>query len=379
MKILHTSDWHLGRTFHGHDMRRAQSDFLDFLVEFVASNPMDAVIVAGDIYDRALPAPDSIELFDRAIDRLLETGTRVVVTSGNHDSGSRLGYGRHRFEASGLHIRSRLDDIGWPVEFDDANGRVLVYGIPYLEPALVRERLGVDSRTHQAVLSAAMERIHDDAATRGDARIVVAAHAFITGAAASDSERDVSVGGLGLASADIFAGVDYTALGHIHKPQSITPTVRYSGSPIAYSFSEEGVEKSMLIVELDRDESGQATTRVETVPIPQRRRIVTLTASVDSLRRDEQYGNFTNHFVAAKLTDESRIPNVLAVLRERFPYIVHVEWLNRPDTMTDEVIEVAPRNDEQVFEDFHEFVTGQIPYDRDTESFCTAMEEVLRA
>ena len=252
MRILHTSDWHLGRSFHRVGMLDAQASFVDHLLETVESEQVDLVVVSGDIYDRALPPVDAVELADDTFARLAASRAQVVVTSGNHDSQIRLGFNSRLADAAGVHLRTRWQDVGTPVLVEDAHGPLAVYGLPYLEPDAVRVPWGLDARSHEATLAEAMRRVHADLDTRRDTRSVVMAHAFVAGdpergaQMASDSERDISVGGLQIAPTSLFTKVDYAALGHLHGRHTLTDSVRYSGSPLAYSFSEADARQGLL-------------------------------------------------------------------------------------------------------------------------------------
>ncbi len=237
MRILHTSDWHLGRSFHREGMLGHQAAYVDHLLEVVEAERVDLVVVAGDVYDRALPHVDAVRLADETLARLAASRAKVVITSGNHDSAQRLGFSSRLIDAAGVFIRTDAATIGTPVLLDDDHGPVAVYGIPYLDPDAVREPWGLTTRSHEAALAEAMRRVHTDLGSR-NARSVVLAHAFVAGAEPSDSERDISVGGVSLVPTSVFDGIDYAALGHLHGQHTLTPSVRYSGSPLAYSFSE---------------------------------------------------------------------------------------------------------------------------------------------
>ncbi|MFM7598435.1 MAG: exonuclease SbcCD subunit D, partial [Actinomycetota bacterium] len=248
MRVLHTSDWHLGRSFHGVDILDHQRAIIDWLVAYVEAEGVELVIVAGDVYDRAVPSLAAVTVWEDAVIRLTRT-CPLLVTSGNHDSPTRLGFAGALLADAGLHLRTGLPSIAEPLLVEGRDGVALaVYGLPYLEPDLHRDALGAD-RSHTAVLDAAMQRVRDDLATRDGVRSIVAAHAFITWGSdpvVSDSERDLRVGGIGDAPAAVFAGVDYVALGHLHGAQAVVdPVVRYSGSPLAFSFSEEAHRKSV--------------------------------------------------------------------------------------------------------------------------------------
>src|SRR5688572_30429697 len=166
MRLLHTSDWHLGRSLHREDLLQAQASYVDHLVDVVQSESVDVVLVAGDVYDRALPGVDAVALCNDALARLAATGTRVVLISGNHDSARRLGFAADLIDASGVHLRTNPAEVGRPVLLDDQHGQVAIYPIPYLEPDAVADALGCDERAHGAVVGAAMDRIRADLATR---------------------------------------------------------------------------------------------------------------------------------------------------------------------------------------------------------------------
>src|SRR5262245_55876746 len=195
MRFLHTSDWHLGRSFHREGLLDAQSAYIDHLVDVIRSEQVDAVLVSGDIYDRALPPVDAVELANDALKRLIATGTRVIMSSGNHDSAQRLGFAADLIDAAGVHLRTDPARLAEPVVLADRHGSVGFYAIPYLEPDLVRATLGVEERAHQAVVAAAMRQVRAHRSQSGH-RAVVLAHVFVAGATASQSERDISVGGV---------------------------------------------------------------------------------------------------------------------------------------------------------------------------------------
>src|SRR6266702_1491260 len=270
MRLVHTSDWHLGRTLHGESLLAHQAAFLEWLLGQAVGQQADAVVVAGDIYDRAVPPTDAVALLDRTLRDFAAARIPVVITSGNHDSAVRLGFCARLSELAGIHLRTSVADITRPVVLGDADGDVAIYGIPYLLPDAVMDELGA-ARSHASVLAAAVARIRADAAGRGIGRIVVAAHAFITGGLPSDSERDIRVGGIGDAPASVFDGISYVALGHLHGQQNIPAgaagtTVRYSGSPLAFSFSERNQAKSVTLADIDA--AGQVTTTQLPAPVP---------------------------------------------------------------------------------------------------------------
>jgi exonuclease SbcD len=327
MRLIHTSDWHLGRRLFDQDLLGAAGEFLDWLLTQARRHDVDAVVVAGDVYDRAIPPVAAVELLNRAVTDFARAGIPLLMTSGNHDSAVRLGFGSELAEAAGIHLRTSVADLDRPLLLTDEHGEVGIYGIPYLLPDAVMRELGCD-RSHAAVLAAAVARIRADAAARGLTRTVVAAHAFVTGAAATESERDIRVGGVADAGAEVFAGLGYVALGHLHRRQQVRAndgtTVAYSGSPLAYSFSERDHVKSVDLVDLDA--RGGITRRALPTPVPRPLREVRgrledlLTAGADEPAEARQA------WVRAVLTDPSRPLAPLERLRTVWPHTLALQF-----------------------------------------------------
>lgn len=323
MRLLHTSDWHIGRSLHGADLLAEQEEVLSGLADVVTAEAVDAVLVAGDVYDRAVPSADATGVLDRILMRLRGAGAVVVLTPGNHDSARRLAFGAGLLARSGVHVRAAAAGLDEPVLLRDEHGDVAVYGLPYLEPELARHELGLAAaRSHEAVLGEAMARVRRDLARRPGTRSVVLAHAFVGGGLPSDSERDIGVGGVDLVPAPVFDGVDYGALGHLHRPQTITERLRYSGSPLAYSFGEAGQCKQVWLADLDA--TGLAGVRALALPVP--RPLSVLTGTLAELLADPACAGAEEHFVSARLTDGVRPADPMRRLRTRFPHCVHLEW-----------------------------------------------------
>ncbi|MHB9863243.1 exonuclease SbcCD subunit D [Streptomyces sp. YIM S03343] len=361
MKLLHTSDWHLGRAFHRVDMLGAQAEFIGHLVRIVREREVDAVLVSGDVYDRAVPSLAAVELFDDALHRLAALGVPTVMISGNHDSARRLGVGAGLMGRAGIHLRTDPAACGTPVVLRDTFGDVALYGLPYLEPALVRDGFGVDKPGHEAVLAAAMERVRADLAARArGTRSVVLAHAFVTGGEPSDSERDITVGGVAAVPAGVFDGVDYAALGHLHGCQTITERVRYSGSPLPYSFSEAGHRKSMWLVDLGAD--GQVGAERVDCPVP--RPLARIRGMLEDLLADPALARHRESWVEATLTDPVRPSEPMARLTERFPHALSLVFA--PERADDEpgmsyARRLSGRSDQEIAEDFVAHVRGAGP------------------
>jgi exonuclease SbcD len=306
---------------------------------------VDAVLVAGDVYDRAIPPVDSVALYEEALARLRAAGARVILISGNHDSARRLGVNSALIDASGVHLRTRPGGLAVPVLLADEEDEVAVYGVPYLEPALglattpdAEPEAG--TRSHESVLRAALDLIRADAAARGTTRTVVLAHAWVTSGRdeheraetakrqASASERDISVGGIGYVPASVFDGFGYVALGHLHGRQALAGNLRYSGSPLPYSFSEKDQEKGTWLVEMGTDGKISA----EWVPAPVHKRLAVLRGRIDDLLTSREHDGRESDFVAVILTDTARPEGAMERLRARFPHILTLEF--RPEGVT---------------------------------------------
>ncbi|MCL8025946.1 exonuclease SbcCD subunit D [Nocardioides bruguierae] len=326
MRLLHTSDWHLGRSFHREGMLDHQAAWVDHLLEVVAAEEVDVVLVSGDVYDRALPQVDAVRLADETLARLAASRARVVLTSGNHDSAQRLGFGSRLADAAGVHLRTRHTDVGVPVLLEDEHGPVAVHGLPYLDPEGTRTTWGLPARSHEAALGEAMRRVRGDLAGRGGTRSVVMAHAFVAGGVErdpsleSDSERDISVGGVSIVPSSTFAGSDYVALGHLHGRHVLDERVRYSGSPLAYSFSEAGHTKGSWLVDLGAPAEGGAAVSATFVPAPVPRPLARLRGTLDELLSDPRHAHAEDAWVQAVLTDEGRPAAAMDRLRRRFPH-----------------------------------------------------------
>ena len=397
MRFLHTSDWHLGRSLHRADLREAQAAFIGHLVETVRAERVDAVLVAGDVYDRAIPSLDAVALYEEALARLRAAGARVVLISGNHDSARRLGVNSALVDAAGVHLRTRPEAVADPVLLDDVHGQVAVYGIPYLEPALGLTVHGADAaagtRSHASVLGAAVGLIRADCAARGAARptgrTVVLAHAWVAGGRpdaeradiarrqATASERDISVGGIGYVPARLFDGFGYVALGHLHGRQTLAGHLRYAGSPLPYSFSEKDHEKGSWLVELDAD----GTASAEWVPAPVYRRLAELSGRLDDLLASREHDGHEADFVAVTLTDTARPENAMERLRRRFPHILTLEF--KPEGARADQRSyrerVSGRDDLAVAAEFVRHVRNSDPNGRERELLGAAFTAVRRA
>ncbi|WP_028464077.1 exonuclease SbcCD subunit D [Nesterenkonia alba] len=343
MRLLHTSDWHLGRGFHGVDLRETQQEMIRTVCTAVEEHQVDVVLISGDVFDRALPPEWAVRELSSCLRRLREAGAEVVLTSGNHDSAVRLGAHRELIAASGVHIRTGLTDAWTPVEIERDGDRLLVYGVPYLEPQVYAAELGVERANHTAVMREVIGRIRADMATRTghDAAtpVVVMAHLFAAGGQASESERHIgapaapeetldhqedTVGGLAVVPLELFEGFDYVALGHIHGRQTLTDRIRYSGSPIRYSFSEEHQHKGAWLIETTQ--LGDPQAAVTGLDWVVGRGVTRLQGTLAEVLDPVTVDRFRDHFVQVTLTDDERPERAYPQLRQVYPHLMQYSY-----------------------------------------------------
>ena len=436
MRILHTSDWHLGRTFHGRVLDDAHAAFADHLVELVTAESVDAVLVAGDVYDRAIPPNDAVALLDETLRRLTER-TRVVLTPGNHDSARRLGFAADLMR-EGLIIRARTTGLDRGIILPDADGNdaAIVHALPYLDPdaareilpSLLAERLGEETpakhttgegqtegkdgdassqpgtperprlpRSHEAVVSAALRLVAADLdrLRAGRSRRLLSllmAHAFVVGGEACESERDIRVGGVDSVPSGVFTtlggsplaersgGLDYVALGHLHRPQELTrptgPRLVYSGSPLPFSFDEadgarNSATKSSVLLDLGTD----GVTGLERIPTPVLHQVRTLTGTMPELL-SPAFDDATGAWVRVILQGE-RPPGALATLKERFPSLLAFQHEAPMRTAHERITVTAAADPLRITEDFFDDVCGRAPQPSERSVLRSAYESAL--
>ncbi|MFH0824930.1 MAG: exonuclease SbcCD subunit D [Pseudomonadota bacterium] len=358
MRFIHTADWHLGRLFHGVHLTEDQALVLDQIHDLMKSADADALIVAGDVYDRAVPPVDAVRLLDDFLSRVgIGLGKQVVMIAGNHDSPDRLGFGSRVLAQGGLHMISAVDQAIPCITLKDGHGPVKVYALPFTEPSVLNEKIeGLAARDHQGVMTALVQRVWDNH-PKG-ARSLLTAHAFVIDCEETESERPLSLGGADRVAASCLDGFDYVALGHLHKPQRAgSETVRYSGSLLKYSFGETQQEKVVLVV--DMDERGDC--RIEAVPIKPRRDVRRIEGHMkELLERPGEFGN-TDDYLLVRLLDKGAILDVMRKLRDVFPNALHVERPHLEIKGRTGGAEEDPRgkSDSRLFGDFFFEVTGE--------------------
>ena len=356
MRLLHTADWHLGRLFHGVSLVDDQAHLLDELARLIAESAIDAVLIAGDVYDRAVPPPDAVTLFDDFLARVAgEQGVPVVVIAGNHDSADRLGFGARLLAEGGLHVRGRLEADPKPIEFNDAHGPLDLVALPFVDPPHARATLeDAGLRDHDACNAALLARAR--ASLRPGRRRICVAHAFVAGASDSESERPLVVGGGGHVAAAHFEGFDYVALGHLHRPQRVSrDAVRYSGSLMPYSFGEAAHEKSVSVVEV----GSEGAVEIEAVPLSPRRAVQVVEGRLADLLDQTPEGVSNEDYLLVRLTDPGALFHPMARLRERYPNVLQIERPALERAASGGAVaaqSLAPRSPEDLFSDFFEAV-----------------------
>ncbi|CAH0524798.1 Nuclease SbcCD subunit D [Allocatenococcus thiocycli] len=322
MKFIHTSDWHLGRQFHNVSLLDDQQAVLEQLISYIDDNPVDAVVVAGDVYDRSVPPTVAIELLNRVVKRICtELKTPMILISGNHDGAERLGFGSEQMKNSGLHIISNFEDMLSPVVITTkAAGEVALYGMPYNDPEQVRFAYKESVSTHDEAHRLLVEKITEQ--FQPQQRRVLISHCFVDGAIESDSERPLSIGGSDRVSHEHFLDFDYVALGHLHQPQKKGEEyIRYSGSLMKYSFGEQNQKKGFTLVEIN--ESGFASAEHIELTAPHEMRIIEgdLEQVIEKGKTDPK----SEDYLLVRLMDKHAILNPMEKLRAVYPNVLHLE------------------------------------------------------
>ena len=340
MKFLHTADLHIGKSICEHSMLDEQRHILASILEAVRGEKPDALLIAGDVYDKSVPSAEAVAVLDDFLVRLSETGTKVFVLSGNHDSAERIAFGGRLMENRGVHMSPVYSGEFAPVTLQDEFGEVDVWMLPFVRPATVRACLGSDEERDQvtdytSAMRMAIAQMHFTEGRRN----VLLAHQFVTGAERSDSEENV--GGLDNVDASVFDGFDYVALGHIHKPQDVAKDavgngrVRYSGTPLKYSLSEANHKKSLTVVELaGKSADGLAGIEVREIPLTPKHDVREIKGTFAELvssefqRRQLAEGLKLDDFVYVKLTDENDVPDAVLKLRGIYPNLMMLDYDN---------------------------------------------------
>ena len=356
MKLIHLSDLHLGKRVNEFSMLEDQAFILQEILRIIDEEQPQAVLLAGDIYDKSVPSGEAVQLFDGFLWELSSRKLQVFVISGNHDSPERLSFGGRLMEGSGIHLSPVYSGKVEPVVLEDAYGPVNVYLLPFLKPAHVRRYFPEEeSGTYTEALGKAVEALE----IHKEQRNVLVTHQFVTGASRSDSE-EISVGGSDNVDASVFDDFDYVALGHIHGPQNIgSPRIRYCGTPLQYSFSEVGQQKSVPVAELKEKGTLEVTARPLT-PLRDLREIRGSYLEVTAKRFYE--GRNREDYLHITLTDEEDVPDGAAKLRVIYPNLMRLDYDNartRSRNLPEGAEEPAAKPPLELFEEFYERQNNQ--------------------
>jgi len=375
MKLLHTSDWHIGRIFYNVSLLQDQVFALDALVEIIKQHEIDVVIIAGDIYDRSVPPAAAVEVLDGWLNEVVsELGVPVFMISGNHDSAKRLSFGSRQLKASGLTIVGNFDDMLSPAMFEKGDVRVQVSGVPYCDPEHVRDAYQCDVRDYDHAHEILVDKVKQSLSPNIPS--VVVSHCFIDGAAESESERALNVGGADRVSYNHFESFDYVALGHLHQPQyKGYQHIRYSGSLLKYSFSEQHHNKGATIVTFN--ESG--VSDISHVTIPSRLDMRVVEGSFDQIISNGKCDPKSDDYILARITDKTAILDPMAKIREVYPNAMHLErpLLNKPvnDGLDRDVLK---RSEAEVFADFFSQMKGGAMTDEQVDAIAQVVTEALK-
>lgn len=373
MKFIHTSDWHIGRQFHNVSLLDDQRHVLNQLIEHIQREKVNAVVIAGDVYDRSVPPAAAVELLDEVLNKICnELGVPVLLIPGNHDSAERLRFGARQLRQAGLHIIGELSQINQPITIEGASIKVSFYGIPYSDPESINNHFSVKVTTHDEAHRFLAKHI---IAARSDASAhVLISHCFMDGCDESDSERPLSIGGADRVSYEAFAGFDYVALGHLHGPQHKGEThIRYSGSILKYSFSEQSQRKGITLVEMDANGMKSATH----LPLEPLRNMRILEGELNTLIEQGKTDPGNEDYLLIRLTDKHALLDPMGKLRQVYPNVLHIEKPGMLD-MSDQPLnrEKLKRGELEMFRDFFEQAHGQTLTPEQDEAIKTTITEL---
>ena len=369
MKLIHLSDLHIGKRVNEFSMAEDQKYILNQILEIIDREQPDCVVIAGDVYDKSIPSAEAVQILDDFLTRLAGRKIPAAMISGNHDSPERLSFGAQLMKESGIYVSPVYDGQVQSIGFADEYGEVRVYMLPFLKPATVRHVYEVETvESYQDAVETAISHLPLDTSCRN----VLVAHQFAAGASRCESE-EMSVGGIDQVDVSVFDDFDYVALGHIHSPQSAgRPAVRYCGTPLKYSFSEAGQQKSVSVVELF--EKGRVEIReVPLTPLRDMRKIrgtyLELTA------RSFYQGTNTEDYIQAILTDEEDIPDGMQKLRIIYPNLMRLEYDNRRTRENRQIQQAADaeeKSEAELFSQLYELQNNQ-PLDEEQKQFLEAV------
>ena len=377
MRLLHTSDWHIGRQLHGVSLLEDQAHVLDQIVSTVAEQAVDVVLISGDLYDRSVPPTEAVSLLNATLNRLChDLGVQVIIIAGNHDSAERLDFAADLLGDAGLHIVGPLSADIQPISLTVDDMTVDFFGLPYADPARVRHVYGAELSSHEDAMALLLDSVKTK--KQPGRPSVVLSHCFIDGGEESDSERPLSIGGADRINADLFAPFTYSALGHLHRPQyKGQEHVHYSGSILKYSFSEVDHQKSVTLVELSAA-GGVTTEYVELQPLRDMR---ILEGALEEILAAGASDPHSNDYVLARLTDTHAILDIIGKLRDVYPNTLHLErpGLQPKGGLPDAGREMMKQSELELFENFYAEVNGEPVTDAQRDIVSGILKDLLSA
>lgn len=373
MKFLHLSDLHIGKRVNEFSMLEDQEYILMKIINIVDEQKPDCVFIAGDIYDKSIPPAEAVQLFNDFLTKLSDRNLKVFVISGNHDSAERIAFGSHLMNRSGVFMSPVFEETVDPIIISDSLGEINIYMLPFIKPAHVKryyENEDIDS------YNKALKTVIDNLSVDITKRNILIAHQFITGAECSESE-DISIGGLDNVDATVFDPFDYVALGHIHRPQKVyRDTIRYSGTPLKYSFSEATHKKSVTMVELNE----KGNIKIDTIPLIPKRDIREIKGTYAEItKRDHYIDTSTNDYMHITLTDEEDIPDAIGKLRSIYPNIMKIDYDNkrtRSNSMVDCTENVTNKSPLELFSELY-FIQNNQDMSDQQRTFTSEMIEKI--
>ncbi len=368
MKFLHTSDWHLGRQFHNISLIEDQEFVLEQIFNYIIQEKVSAILISGDIYDRAIPPVSAVNLLNSFLEKIcFELKLPIILISGNHDSLERINFGSKMMKSSGLHIISDLTCITDPILIDEVN----FFGIPYSDPDIVNSLFGLELKTHHDAMKFLVDKIY--LSMNKSNKNILLSHCFINGCNSSDSERQLSVGGADLIGVEIFNQFDYVALGHLHAPQfKGEEKIRYSGSILKYSFSETSQKKSVTIVEINND-----STKIKELPLRPKFDLEILEDNFENIIELAKKHPYKDNYFLIRIKDERAILDPMNKLREYLPNVLQIEkTILKNNSVRTNLKNTEKRSEYDMFKDFYKEVSGNTLNDLEENIILNTIKEV---
>lgn len=373
MKFMHLSDLHLGKRVNEFSMLEDQAYILTEIINIIDEQKVEGVWIAGDIYDKALPPAEAVRLMDDFLTRLADRNLPVFVISGNHDSAERIAFGSRLMDSRRIYLSPVFDGTVTPIVLSDEYGEIAVYMLPFVKPSHVKrvyETADIESYTDAVRMVISHMKIDPKR------RNVLLAHQFVTGGARCDSE-EISVGGVEGVDVEIFEPFDYVALGHLHGPQKIgRETVRYSGTPLKYSFSEASHRKSAVIVDLKE----KTETTISQIPLIPRRDMREIRGTYMEVTALEFYKDMnTEDYLHVTLTDEEDVPDAIGKLRTVYPNMMRLDYDNartRSCSPVQGAKEVECRSPMELMREFYELQNNRPMSEEQEAIVADAMEQI---